>query len=76
MKRGDRFTLAGLRYRVVYVSACRAHCVATDKVTRTIKSKDGTTRTFKAKRRATLDISPNAGAATITELLGGKDGGR
>lgn len=71
MKRGDRFTLAGLRYRVAYVNACRAHCVATTKETRTITAKDGASRTFKVKRRTTLDISPNADAATITAVLGG-----
>jgi len=63
LRRGQRFVMAGRRWRVVYVNASRAHCVATVKepVTRGA-------RTFLATRRLTLDISPHAAVDVLGEL--------
>jgi hypothetical protein len=71
MKRGDRFTLGGRRYRVLYVNACRAHCEAIVKERRLVQTRRGEAKTFIVKRRVRLDVAPGADPATITELLGG-----
>ena len=74
MTKGQRFTLAGIRYRVEYVNECRAHCVAVVQERRTLTDKTGQARTFTAHRRLTLDIAPTADAATITAVLGAPPG--
>lgn len=61
--KGQRFDLGGLRYRVLYVNASRAHCLATIREPVTIRG-----RTFTAKRRLTIDISPNSDVDVLAEL--------
>lgn len=62
LRRGQRFLLGALRYRVIYVNASRAHCVATVRKPVTIRG-----RTFSAERRITIDISPNSGVELLAE---------
>lgn len=61
MKKGQRFTLNGTKWRVAYVNESRAHCEseASHQVTVTDK-KTGEPRTFTATSTVTLDISPNS----------------
>ena len=61
LRKGQRFMVAGQRYRVEYVNGCRAHCVAIAQKTVTIHdAKTGCDRTFRASVVKTLDISPDS----------------
>jgi hypothetical protein len=62
LRRGQRFLLGALRYRVIYVNASRAHCVATVRKPVTIRG-----RSFTAERRITIDISPNSAIDVLAE---------
>jgi hypothetical protein len=63
LRRGQRFEMAGRRWRVIYVNASRAHCEAVVREPVTIRG-----RTFQATRRIALDISANAGVELLAEL--------
>lgn len=63
LRRGQRFQMSGLKYRVAYVNASRAHCVA--KVTTAVTVRG---RTFNATRRIAIDISPNSAVDVLAEL--------
>ena len=68
LKKGQRFELGGFRWwRVLYVNASRAHCVAVVHRPVTIRG-----RTFQAKRQITLDIAPNSGVDVLAELERGR----
>lgn len=60
LTRGQNFILGAHRWRVSYVNASRAHCVATVRELVTVRDGRGGTRTFEATRRITIDISPNS----------------
>jgi hypothetical protein len=60
--------MAGQRWRVVYVNASRAHCVATVKQPVTVHTRMGESRTFAATRRITIDISPNSAVDLFADL--------
>jgi hypothetical protein len=61
LSRGQRFTLNGLRWRVVYVTPSRAHCVASAVRVVTVRDRrTGAQRSFQAARVHTIDISPNS----------------
>lgn len=69
LHRGQRFILNGQRWRVAYVNASRAHCVATVREPVTITDRrTSTPRTFTATRRITVDISPNSGVDVLAEI--------
>ena len=63
LQRGQKFELGGLTFRVAYVNASRAHCVAKKKTTVMIRG-----RAFIAKRPVTIDISPNAAVELLSQL--------
>ena len=60
LRKGQRFTLNGRTYRVVYVTDLRAHCVACSKRHVTVTDKHGRTRSFDATEDGTLNISPDS----------------
>lgn len=69
LRRGQRFEMGGRRWRVAYVNASRAHCVATVREPVTMNDRRrGVTRTFQVERRITIDISPNSGVDLLAEL--------
>lgn len=68
LRRGQKFEMGGLRFRVTMVNDCRARAVAEHKVPQSrVDRTTGEVRTFTATRRIVIDISPNSGV----ELLGG-----
>jgi hypothetical protein len=68
LTKGQRFQMAGQRWRVVYVNASRAHCVATVREPVTVRTRYGPPHTFEATRRLTIDISPNSAVDLFSEL--------
>lgn len=68
LQANQRFVMGGHNWRVIYVSPCRAHCVAFVLEPVTIHERDGRTRTFTAKRRIHIDISPNSAVDLFAEL--------
>lgn len=67
LRRGQRFEMNGVKWRVAYVNASRAHCIATVREPVTVRDRRrDCDRTYAATRRLSIDISPNAGV----ELLG------
>lgn len=69
LRKGQTFMLNGDRWKVVYVNQSRAHCVCL--TTRTVTVADartGGTRTFTARKAASLDISPNAELDLLREM--------
>jgi len=65
--------MGGRRWRVIYVNASRAHCEAVVRVPVTLANvKSGTSRTFTATRRITIDIAPNSGVDLFPELERGR----
>ena len=63
LTKGTRFVLNGHRFKVVYVNESRAHCESIDKQRVTIAG-----RTFWAKPRLTLDISPSTDLRLVEEM--------
>jgi len=73
LRRGQRFQMNGVRWRVAYVNASRAHCVATVREPVTVSNRrTGNSRTFTATRRIALDISPQSGVDVLAELERGR----
>lgn len=69
LRRGQRFQMGGRRWRVAYVNASRAHCVATVREPVTVNDRRrGVTRRFHAERRITIDISANSAVDLVEEL--------
>lgn len=66
--RGQRFQMGGRRWRVLFVSECRAHCIAVVREPVTVHDRHGRPRTFTATRRITIDIAPTSGVDLIQEL--------
>jgi hypothetical protein len=62
--------MAGKRWRVAYVNASRAHCVATVREPVTVRRNSGQAYTYTATRRITIDISPNSAVDLFRELEG------
>lgn len=69
MRRGQKFILGGLQYRVAYVNKSRAHCVAVVEQVVTIGG-----RTFKRRRHVATDISPDTCLEVLAELEKPKGG--
>jgi hypothetical protein len=63
LRRGQRFVMAGRAYRVEYVNASRAHCVA--KVTTSVTLRG---HTFQATKRIAIDISPNSAVDLLADI--------
>lgn len=63
MTKGQRFTLNGHSWKVVYVNASRAHCVCLDTQQVTIGN-----RSFTAHSTRTMDISPSSAVDVYQEL--------
>jgi len=63
LRRGQKFTMAGHTFKVAYVNASRAHCVAREPRLVTVKG-----RTFTAHRRIEIDISTQSGLAVLADL--------
>jgi hypothetical protein len=73
LRKGQSFTLNGLRYRVQAVSPCRAHCVATVKTPVTVTNrKSGTSITFVRTSTKTIDISPDTPLDVLADLENGR----
>lgn len=69
LRRGQRFDMNGLRWRVDYVNASRAHCVSRVLSPITVTNKlTGERHTFRATRLLTVDLSPNSGIDVLAEL--------
>lgn len=67
LRRGQRFTMAGRRWRVLFVSECRAHCEAVIRQPVSVMTSSGNVRTWTATRRITIDISPNSAIESLGE---------
>lgn len=73
LRRGQRFQMGGRRWRVIHISQSRAHCEAVVREPVTINDRrSGSSRTFHATRRITIDISPNSGVDLLAELERGR----
>lgn len=68
LKKGQRFTVFGQRWKVSYVNASRAHCVCVEKEIVTVTDKTGADRTFEATRRRSMDVSPNTNVDLLQEV--------
>lgn len=69
LQRGQRFTMGGRRFRVLYVNASRAHCESLVRVPVTLRdAHSGAARTFTATRRVTIDIAPTSAVDLFPEL--------
>lgn len=64
---GQRFRMAGHTFEVESVSPSRAHCVAREPRTVTVKGRKGS-RTFTAHRSIEVNISPNTDVETVEAL--------
>ena len=72
LHRGQKFQMGGKRWRVLFVSASRAHCEAVVREPVTLRDRSGVTRTFTAERRITIDIAPASGVDVLAELERGR----
>lgn len=73
LHRGQRFQMNGVRWRVVWVSELRAHCIAIVRKPFTVNDRrTGRKRTFQAKRVVSIDISPNSAVDLCAELERGR----
>ena len=70
LHRGQKFQMAGRRWRVIYVNASRAHCEAVVREPVTLRDRNGSQRTFTAERRITIDIAPTSAVDLFQELEG------
>lgn len=68
LHRGQKFTMGGKRWRVLWVSELRAHCEAVVREPVTLRDRDGSQRTFTAERRITIDIAPTSAVDLFQEL--------
>ena len=69
LTRGQRFQMAGRRWRVIYVNASRAHCETVVREPRTVPDRrTGGTRTFTAERRIAIDIAPTSAVDLLADL--------
>lgn len=69
LHRGQRFRMNGLSWRVLYVNASRAHCLATVREPVTLRdTRTGLLRRFDATRRITIDIAPTSAVEMVAEL--------
>lgn len=60
LKIGQKFILDGLKWRVVYVNASRAHCIALQTKTVTVHDRQGQSKQFERTTTRSLDISPDS----------------
>lgn len=73
LHKGQRFQMNGVRWRVAYVNASRAHCVARVKEpVRVTNRLTGERHTFDATRVITIDISPNSAVGLLADLEGAR----
>ena len=69
LKRGQRFTIGGAKWRVAYVNFSRAHCVSEQQRTVSVTDpKTGEPRTFIATSQQTMDISPDSQLELLKDL--------
>lgn len=71
MRRGQTFELNGRKYKVAYVNASRAHCVATVTSTFTVTGKDGEAKTIARTSQHGIDISPDTPLELLSQVQKG-----
>ena len=64
IRKGTTFMLTGQKWKVVYATESRLHCVAHERRQVTISG-----RTFEASTSKTMDISPDTPIAALDEIL-------